>query len=233
MIKVQNKRATIFPEFVEASKDIARAKVLAFKEQITSMGNASMREHLAKRNVGLLLNAGKMISDPKSWDDILTRLRCLEYTQFDVVTAEAYKFTGTGNTCVQTFLHGTTKPVTIRHAGGHSLAAGSYDMGPYDIYLQVSELKHDGYRNFHFVPQYSPMTWNRHVHHTATERDFSTTPLTMSPSTCWGGFPTIVQTEIVDFDIVELFRTIWTYLNRYNPGSPLCRLSSIQWKKVL
>ena len=54
----------------------------------------------------------------------------------------------------------------------------------------------------------------------------------MSPYTCWGGFNGIVSAVLYDFDLVEIFRNIWIYLNRYNPGSPLRRISEIRWKEA-
>lgn len=233
MIKINTApRASISPEFVDVSKQIARAKIEKFKTAITAIGNPKSREYFAKTHRGLLLNAGNMIAKPEVWDDIITRLRCLPYTSFDVVTEPVARSGYQPE--MATLLRGVTKPVILHCSGkyGH-IDAGDYDMGQYEVYFPVEELKNDGYNHFHFVPQNSPMTPNRHVHHVANARTFSTTPLTMNPSTCWGGFPTIIQNLIIDFDIVELFRNISVYLNRYDEHSPLCSLFNIAWRKQI
>jgi hypothetical protein len=203
MLKINATRASASPEFVEQSKEIARFKVQKFKDKITSMGGTNARQYFAKQSRGLLMNAGKMVAEPAVWDDIVTRLRCMEYTQFDVVTDMAWTASGGVNLQkITTFLHGKTKNVVLSGAGG------KWNMGEYDVYFPIQELKNDGYGSFHFIPVMSPMTRDRHVHHVAYSG--GQTPLSLQPSTCWGNFPSIIQAVVIDFDIVELFRNIWT-----------------------
>ncbi len=217
MIKIANQRATVSPEFILVSKDTARGKIARFKEYLTTV-NPHMKEHVLNDSKGLLMNAGKMVRSPEVWDNIVTRLRCLEYTEFNVVEASYRTYNHDNFTGL--LLHGRTKNVVINQ----------WLLGPYDVYIPVADILANRFDSFHFIPVKAPNTWDRHVHHTAS--DTSPSPLRMRPYTCWGGFNGIISAVLYDFDLVEIFRNIWIYLNRYDASSPLRHIGEISWKEL-
>src|SRR5512146_445483 len=128
MIKIANPRATLSPELIAVSQATARRKIANFQSYLGTITPYN-KECSLKNAKGLLMNAGRMVRTPEVWDDITTRLRCLEYTQFDVVE-ERYR-NWDHNLVTGPLLHSQTKNVVIDK---------TWLLGPYDVYVPVADI---------------------------------------------------------------------------------------------
>jgi hypothetical protein len=142
-------------------------------------------------------------------DMMYTRLRGLPYTEYDIVIHDDFPY-----------LYGLTKDVVMPWAGIN------WSWGEYKIYVPLSffpcmrtKYTSNSSKN-HFVPVRDEFIWGRTPHHYAnkpSETPFSV--LDMNPATCWGSFNGVVQALVDECDVIELMRTLYIYLTRYDDGS--------------
>jgi hypothetical protein len=227
MINIRRQIASISPEFKDAIMDISRHRITNMKDSLPQYNTRERRENFMEQNKGLLVNAGKMITSPTFLDEVESKLRSLEFVSFHAETVSTVHKTASRRDMTP-MLVAKTKPVSIRT--GRSL----WDMGAYTVYIPIKSLKNSSYAEFHFVPEYKPMTNSRHPHHTAWDITgiIAAVPTEKDPHVCWGGFNGIIGSLVSDFDIVEIFRIITVYLGRYNAGSPLAKMENIEWKRI-
>jgi len=102
-----------------------------------------------------------------------------------------------------------------------------YSLGEYMIYFPTSDLESRVMANPHFIPVRNPYTRNRHPHHLAYANSSCDSPTCYQSSTCFGSFAGILTSALSSGRLTDFLISIWTFLNIYNPGSPLTRLSNL------
>ena len=211
MIKVKP-RTAVPAEFVDALKSTARARLAAMKAEMEGF-NTRYRPMYVKQHALAIARLQKLLKDPIAQDMEITRLRGLPFTSFWM----DYGHVENG------YFAAETKDIIVAHN------KDKWNLGPYRVYMPVSSFikgEVGSFRNagFHFVPMREPLTEQRHMHHVCYSNSDAVAkkdPLLMNPSTCWGGFGPVVLGNVRDGDVVETFRTIYTYLTRYDASSPL------------
>ena len=189
--------------------DLAQQKISQIHEFVSTGGTLHASSPA-------LMNCKKILE----WDDQLqTRLRCLDICKLDVIEAAYSKFVGYGGeakTEKGSLLYFLTRDIQITDEKGRP-----WSLGPYHCYVPFANLLNGMASDFHFIPARNPKFLARHPHHKAYRDNGSDNPLLFNPSTCWGGFNSIIFPIIGDLDIVDLIRHILIYLSRYDPNSPL------------
>ena len=180
----------------------------------------AFRERL-KMAIRNRMNIAKLITlltNKEALDFEMTRLRSLEYSQYDV------KASSTG----RRYLCGLSFPVII------SLGRARIDLGPYWVCASVDFLKGIEGREdreiegrFHFYPQREELATHRTPHHYAYALPYIPVrnPLDYGSSTCLGGFNTIIYSLAKAGDVTEFMRNALIYLNRHNPYDQLISFS--------
>ena len=211
MIKVKP-RTAVPAEFIEALKSTVRARLSAIKQELDGY-SPRYRQMYVRQSAIAIARLQKLLRDPAALDMEITRLRGLPFTSFwmDFGHIEGGYFAA------------ETKEIIV------SYNKEKWDLGPYQVYMPVSSFirgEVGSFRNagFHFVPVREPLTEQRHMHHVCYSNNDAVAkkdPLLMQPSTCWGGFGPVILGNVKDCDVVETFRTVYTYLCRYDASSPL------------
>lgn len=204
-------RAKITQEFRDAVVTLCVERLKQIRQDMAAKDGIQLS--LFKKSMGpTIVRLGKLAKDPASgMDMILTRLRGLPYTTFEVMSYNS------ANPDVQ-FLVGTTKDVEIRYG------ATIYNMGPYSVRIPFSNIVGTYNRkaprlpgeSWHFIPLKADERQHgdyRHPHH------YGKWPT--SAQTCWGDFNPLIFSLTQAADIPELFRTIYIYLTRYDAHSVL------------
>ncbi len=211
-------RASITDAFKEALIDIYKERLISFKTQLDEAPPSIAIRLRAQSGlkVGRLVS---LINDRHAFDREITKLRSLNYTMFDVVNNKGVDF-----------LYGKTKPITM--TDDHD----QWSIGEYGVYLPFVRLKtarmnqtFEG--DWHFIPFASPRARVRTPHHIGTAGDAH--PFSRPSSTCWGTFGSTIPSILEDGDVTELFRTVYLYIERYNPRSPLGNMREMTWAKLI
>ncbi len=216
MIKVKP-RTAVPQEMAGALKSVTRARLARMKEEMQGYGHPRYQQMYVQQNGLAIARMQRLLKDPAAMDMEITRLRGLRFIKYWMEPAHRPEDD-------EGYFAAETEEIVIAHDGDQ------WNIGPYRVYLPVAAFLKGQVGSFgqavgfHFIPQFEPMAGQRHMHHVADDnfdavrkRD----PLLMNPSTCWGGFGPVIVGNIKDCDVVETFRTIYTYLGRYNAGSPL------------
>jgi hypothetical protein len=193
-------RATISDHFIDGLKAVSRRKLKEIKEQADRCYSDRMRQRVLNDHAGAIAYHQKLLKDPKALDHELTKLRSLPYAAYGAV-----------DRCGEIFLHGQTKEVVM--ASGRN----KWRLGAFDVYLRVQE-------NGRFEKPTMLLAgdpWLRKTHPHFTVSHASNDPLDARMSICWGSFGPIISGLVRDANIPEYFRTLYMYLSRYNPSSPL------------
>lgn len=202
-------RAEVTPDFVNAMIEIAKGRIARFAQDL-EYATPRMKDRMRAEKAPIVARLSQLrTADGRDME--VTRLRSLPYTKFELVTHKDIAY-----------LAAHTQPIRLVEWRGNKASTNQWDLGVYTIYTRVEHLKLGSAEGTHFVPNEDPMTLERHPHHRAYNnvRD-ARHPLDYSPSTCWGSYGAIVSSCAVNGDIVELFRSLYSYVTRYNPGSPL------------
>ncbi len=219
MIKV-TQRAIIDQSFIDLERQVY-TEFLRREKASADMYPAGAKQYLTARgpaHARVLSVLRTNHSDNRSGAEYeITRLRALEYTKFTAVNHEG-----------KNYLVGITKPIETHEGSRH------YYLGSYAVYLGAEDLVNNQEGKFHFIPTKCPTSVTRHFHHTASGRwvrsdNKGRHPLDMEAKTCWGTFGPTVNSLVSICDLPELFRTIYIYLGRYNPGSPLIRADDMDF----
>jgi hypothetical protein len=212
MIKVQP-RANVPDEFVEEVAKIATQRVKDIQEEINNMSPFQAKMHYKK--IGMAVSRLALLArrDPDAIDQMKTILRSLPYTEYAVKAHDRTYFnweTNKDERISETYLYGLSKDVVIPFEGQ------KWDMGPYQVWVPANAFFKNGKHEYQFIPNRAPETYRRTPHHHA---GYEKNPF--GSATCWGTFGEIVTSLTQDGDVPELFRSIYIYLCRYNPHSPL------------
>lgn len=210
-------RASISQEFVGVLREIYKARLKLYKENLAQF-NVQQKNLYLTRNRMNIVKLITLLTDNKSLDFELTRLRSLEYSAFAVKV----------NSSGRRYLCGLSFPVIIPLGGMKS------NLGPYWVCASVDFLKgveeteqpeREG--RFHFYPQRNEMATHRTPHHYAYSLPHVPvrTPLDYGSSTCLGGFNTIIYSLAKAGDVTEFMRNALIYLNRHNPYDQLVAFS--------
>ena len=209
-------RASITDAFKEALIDIYKQRLISFKTQLDEAPASVARRLRADSGlkIGRLVS---LINDSHAFDREITKLRSLSYTMFDIVENKGVSF-----------MYGKTKPIAMTDDTDY------WNIGEYGVYLPLERLKtarmnqtFEG--DWHFIPFSSPRAIVRTPHHVSTAGDGH--PFSRPSKTCWGTFGATVPSILEDGDVVELFRTVYLYIERYNPRSPLGSMQEMTWAK--
>lgn len=210
-------RATISREFLDVLREIYSARLDLYKLDLQKFTNQQKSVYLTRNrmNIAKLIT---LLTNREALDFELTRLRSLEYAQYDV------KASSTG----RRYLCGLSFPVIL------PLGRARANMGPYWVCASVDFLKGIEGREdreiegrFHFYPQREEMATHRTPHHYAYALSHLPVrnPLDYGSSTCLGGFNTIIYSLAKAGDVTEFMRNALIYLNRHNPYDQLISFS--------
>jgi hypothetical protein len=236
MLKIAIPTCTIGEEFKTSLKDmmVAKAKDLFAKRKTT---NSTWLEKWDKDYGVPLAKLMKITQNAAAFDDELTRLKSLPYTNFGVYGG---------------YLVGSTNPVEIvdRQAfeRGVNMKTGvvfevakKWDAGVYDVFIPISiatsgldTALRPNSNGVHLVPRNAPWTKYRHPHHLAEfltcdddgDKVYYSHPTKYTSKTCWGSYATIVTSCVMGGDFVDMFRTLHSYLTRYDRNSPLASIGA-------
>jgi hypothetical protein len=242
-------RASVKDDFKELAVSVARQQVEEVKRQAER--NPRLRTTILKQNASLLRNATALLKD---MDGVTTKLRLLNgYTAFDTFRYQNKDYFH-AHTKPVGLNNGGKSLISVEGRRGLVEVDDPpcWDMGEYDVYVPADIFAVRNLNHFHFVPERAPLDGHRHPHHHAryirpgdNGEDWNIWsvahyvdpraghPLDMFAKTCWGGFNTIIANNLSEMDVIEMFRTIWVYLNRHNPGSPLVYMDDISFKRPL
>ena len=226
MIRVKP-RAAVPKEFTDKMVETARLRLKTIQTDLQGIGDHH-RKHFIDQNGIAIARMKQLLKDPLALDMEVTRLRGLPFEKYWIEVHQ--------DIC---YFAGQTKEIII-----HS--SQRWSLGPYNVYMPqqafiqgaTGRFAGDTGPKFHFIPVWKPNTFTRHMHHVSNstfDYSYSRNPLDMSSSTCWGGFGPIILGNAKDSDVVEAFRTIYTYLSRYDAGDPLLYggLSNVDHKRLV
>jgi hypothetical protein len=244
---VASNRAAVKDDFKELLVLVARGQVETIKRE--SERYPGRRMSTLKLAASMLRNANAILKD---MDGIVTRLRLLNgYSVLDTFRYKNRNYFHARTKAVAVNDGGKHQVQAENPKLGYVLVDNPpcWDLGEYDVYVPADIFSVRNLNHFQFVPVRAPLDGHRHPHHhakyiepghngedwnewyTAQYVDPRTEhPLDLFAKTCWGGFNTIIANNLSEMDVVEVFRTIWVYLNRHNPGSPLLDMNEITFK---
>ena len=228
MLKIAAPTCTISEEFKTALKDmmVVKAKDLLAKRKTTN------RTWLEKWDADYgvpLAKLMKVSQNAAAFDDELTRLKSLPYTLFGVYAG---------------YLVGSTNPIAIvdrQSIDRGALEVKKWDAGVYDVFIPTSiaingldTALRPNSNGVHLVPKKFPWAEARHPHHIANfikydedgEKIFYAHPTQYTSKTCWGSYATIITSCVMGGDFVDMFRTLHSYLTRYDRNSPLASINN-------
>jgi len=227
MIKLPTvKRAEITEEFARTWRELNKRLYYRLKNEVdTAPSYAHKTVEQAKKPQ--MVRLYRLLTDRYVLDLEMTKLRTLEYARFDTMASRGGI----------EYLYCTTNPVIAQAA-----PSVRYDIGAYIVAVPVEDVVRGSVNRIQFFPEANPNIYNRHMHHYApTPRyyqdispsaAFTGDPLDVTPMTCWGNFPGIVTSCMQDGDVVELLRTLYLFVSRIDPGSPLRRANFLpHWKE--
>jgi hypothetical protein len=214
-------RASISDAFKQAIVEISAERLKAIKEDLEYRPKD---QFLRKNMAPIIVRLGKLVNPATradAMDEIMTRLRGLSYTAFDV---EEIAYSSGREFWDEQQLKYVSKPAEVaRHLVGVTQdviisSHGKWNMGPYKAMIPFSKLiKSKQQGDWQFIPVSQPPDYYyRHPHHHA---GYGST--WMHSATCWGGFNQIIPSLCKMADVPELFRTIYIYLGRYDGSSVL------------
>jgi hypothetical protein len=210
-------RASMTDGFKQAVRVLYENFLKTEKDKIEKMRPGDVSYYM-QRHGGAIARIRGVLKSEEAWDLELTRLKGLSYSAYRVVRQP--NETNEPNV----YIVGTTRGVVIRDDSRSSRTSGmSWDMGAYDIYIPLSAFKNGSSSGIHFVPLRDPFGRNRHPHHKGDCYLIPepACPTQMRPATCWGSFASIVNLSAAACDLPEMLRTLRTYVERYDAGSPL------------
>ncbi len=240
-------RAAVKDDFKELLVIVARGQVEAVKRETERY--PGRRASTLKLAASMLRNANAILKD---MDGIVTKLRLLNgYAVLDTFRYQNRNFFHARTKPVAINDGGKHQVQADNPKLGYVLVDNPpcWDLGEYDVYIPADIFTIRNLNHFQFVPVRDPLNGHRHPHHHAKycegqngeswsvweEHEYvdprAKHPLDMYAKTCWGGFNTIIANNLSEMDAVEVFRTIWVYLNRHNPGSPLQYMEDIPFKR--
>lgn len=168
---------------------------------------------------------------------LITRLKQLPYSEFSTCRLRN-----------EAFFRARTQALNVQIPGSKRLRPqttfppGSYDIGPYSIYISFSALIHGNLDLIHFIPD-SNLEWRtrdghesfvhyRHLHHYAFYHPSHDghrigNPLTYETQTCWGNFGAIMSMNLEAGDLPEIFRSLYLFVTIQNVDSPL-----VNWRNL-
>ena len=213
-------RAEITPEFITGWKKNSLRKLNVIKSEFDGLPEYC-RSSFMRNNGATFAHLTKVAKGDIDLET--TKLRSMPYDKFGFLEHNENEY-----------LCGLTRPVLIdEYRPGYGLKdkpvlIHKWDLGRYLIFMNVTELSNPSYSAYafwHFVPERNKLATERHMHHKAYPGEYKspTDYLAFKSATCWGGFGSIIISLMAGMDVVELFRIISTYLNRYDPHSPLIR----------
>ena len=215
MIKVKP-RTAVPQEVIDAIKDTTRARLTNLKAELDGYPRDYQRKAFLRNNGLAIARMQRLLKDPTALDMEITRLRGLRFVRYWLEPAHRDEDD-------DGYFAAETPDVVIEYHG-------RWNLGQYLVYLPIAAFlkgQVGAFGNavgFHFIPKRNPLTGERHMHHAGHPTALSSSrrdPLLMNPSTCWGGFGPVIVGNVKDCDVVETFRTIYTYLGRYDASSPL------------
>ena len=238
MIKITAPRTTISSDFMQEVTKISHNKIMTIKNDAEFLDGIQRKCFM--KDMGPVVMAHSQIIKGDGLDAFVTRLRALPYTEFRLEEIEGFKATISstlfGSDTLTTephiyrYLVGITKPVTLENEirvrrptrkPTYEIHTAKWDMGCYKVMVPIDLLagaKGEGY--WHFVPvSMENSYYARHPHHHAGKETSSS--YWWQSKTCWGSFGPIINSLRQAADIVELFRTLYVYLGRYNGNSLL------------
>lgn len=210
-------RASISKEFADVLREIYSARLNLYKANLQNF-NDQQKNIYFTRNKMSISKLITLLTDKSALDFELTRLRSLEYTEYDVKA----------NSNGRRYLCGLSFPVIIPLGGTKA------NLGPYWVCTSIDFLKGTEEREdrdiegrFHFYPQRDEMATHRTPHHYAyaLPHIHARNPLDYGSSTCLGGFNTIIYSLAKAGDVTEFMRNALIYLNRHNPYDQLISFS--------
>ena len=230
MLKIAAPTCTISEEFKSVLQYmlVAKAKDLLAKRRTTNEYWIAQWD----QDYGVpLAKLMKITQNADAFDDEMTRLKSLPYTLFGTM----------GN-----YIVGSTQPIEMvdmraaetldRKTGHPTERVTRWDAGVYDVYIPIgialngldTSLRPNP-QGVHMIPLRNPWGDYRHPHHTSSHRFLDdnsckiryTHPTEYTSKTCWGSYASIVTSCVAGGDYVDMFRTIHSYLTRYDRKSPL------------
>lgn len=206
-------RASISQIFIDVLYEIFSARLALYKANLHNFTGHQGSIYFARNKMNIL-KLISLLTDKNALDFELTRLRSLEYTEYDVKV----------NSNGRRYLSGLTFPVII------PLGGAKVNLGPYWVCTSLDFLKgietqenRETEGRFHFYPLREEMATHRTPHHYAYELPHlpARSPLDYGSNTCLGGFNTIIYSLAKAGDVTEFMRNMLIYVNRHNPYDQL------------
>ncbi|MCB2146542.1 MAG: hypothetical protein KQI81_08715 [Deltaproteobacteria bacterium] len=196
MIKIAQ-RAVVTDAFITAIQDECRTQLEKYRNM-----PPGRREIIAKTN-GVPITRMLQMLKPDGVDTLKTRLRCLDYEEFDAIDHDG-----------RMYLRATTKPIISKVYDSQHREPLDFQMdyGKYYVYFPASYLNDCVIGALHFIPARDPRNLQRTPHNNVLDVP-DNNPLHASPRICWGSFGSYPAQMFQAFNISEIYRSLHLYLS--------------------